>query len=440
VSRSTPDRRRRSRHQPPEPTVRLEGDRLVVEGPRIADVLAVVHQHLGAGATLLRTDRSIVGGIAGFFGREHFTVEADASALVAAAPVSADAPADLEHSAEPDGPVSGDDFAAHLARALEAVDAAEPEELVEALGPSDEELATRLQDLLVEDPPPELTSTGLTSTGLTSTEHASTVEPVDAGPADAAGAGEPDPGPVEPLLRRPTSELDARLAFLLLAAPELDPCELAGRVDELRTSPPEAIERGVVAVVGERDEAMAVAGRLCAEDGGSPDDVVVVAPDAPDGHPAWMWVGSPEEAANRRDRWHRRPGRTIVAVLLPPGDDARRWARAVLDALAPAEVRLAAPAWRAADEVIARRLHDLAPVDGIEVVGHADPATALGLLGSEVPVLTLDGEPASAERWAVLLRAAAGAVGTPDPTGGTGGTGGDEAATVSSGAADRALR
>jgi hypothetical protein len=399
----------------------------VVEGPRIAEVLAVVHQHLGADATLLDTDRSIVGGIAGFFGREHFRIEADATALVGAADdaTADDATADDAAEDEPleDGPVQdvaddvggdttdviGDDFAAHLARALRA---AEPG------GPSDEELVARLQGLLVDDPAPTITTAG------------STAGPTDLEPA---GQGSPSPGPAaaEPVAATP--EPDARLVLLTLAAPGLDPCELAGRVDALRTAPPASVDRGIVAVVGERDQALAVAGRLVAEDGASADDVVVIAPEAPAGHPAWMWIGSPDEAAARRDRWSRRPGRCVVAVLLPPGDNARRWARAALDALDPAEVRLAVPGWRTADEVVARRLHGLAPVDGIDLVGDVDPATAVGFLTSEVPVLSLDGDDATADRWAQLLREVAGPEGSSDapvPT----------TPAVSSAAVDPALR
>ncbi|UDY37197.1 hypothetical protein [Dermatobacter hominis] len=439
--RTRPARHPQARHQPAAPTARLEGDRLVVEGPRIADVLAVVHQHVGAGATLLRTDRTIVGGIGGFFGREHFVVEADASALVAdVAELAEDAAAPADAGPDPDvaapvtgqdgtgAPPVGDDFAAHLARALRDAEPA---------GPSDEELVARLQGLLVDDPAPTI------ATARTRSEEpveapapdlaARAAAPDTSGAEAAPAATAPEPAPVAGTFGG--AELDARLALLTLAAPGLDACELAGRVDVLRTAPPSPVERGIVAVVGERDEAMAVAGRLCTEDGASADDVIVVAPEAPAAHPAWMWVGSPDEAAARRDRWNRRPGRSVVAVLLPPGDDARRWARAALDALAPAEVRLAVPGWRAADEVVGRRLHGLAPVDGIELVGDVDPATAVGFLTSDVPVVGIDGEPATAERWAELLRSVAGA-----PDSGPGSAAAPRSGTVSSAAADPALR
>lgn len=400
------------------PAARLEGDRLVVEGPRIVDVLAVVHQHLGTDAALLRTDRTIVGGVLGFFGREHFVVEADATGIVSGTPAGTGvvgADASVHVLVEPVGPVeaSGHDFAAHLARALSE---AEPG------GPSDEELVERLRGLQVDDPAPSISS-------------APVAQPVT--PDQPIAAAEPITH-AQPVAAAPSPETDARLMLLALAARELDPRELAGRVDALRAAPPTPVERGIVAVVGERDEALAVAGRLIVSDGGSVEDVVVVSADAPADHPAWMWVGSPDEAAARRDRWNRRGTRCVVAVLLPPGDEARRWARAVLDALAPAEVRLAVPGWRTADELVTRRVHGLAPVDGIDLVGAVEPGSALGFLALHVPVLTFDGDPATAPAWAELLAST--------PTGRIGGSGSPLAASpvadapVTRDASDPALR
>jgi hypothetical protein len=55
-------------------SVTVDGGRLVVSGGRLDVVLATVQAHLGSDAQLSQCDRSIVGGIGGFFGRERFTV------------------------------------------------------------------------------------------------------------------------------------------------------------------------------------------------------------------------------------------------------------------------------------------------------------------------------------------------------------------------------
>ena len=55
-------------------SVTVDGGRLVVSGGRLDVVLATVQAHLGSDAQLSQCDRSIVGGLGGFFGRERFTV------------------------------------------------------------------------------------------------------------------------------------------------------------------------------------------------------------------------------------------------------------------------------------------------------------------------------------------------------------------------------
>ena len=56
--------------------VEILDDRVSVGGYRLETVLSSVEERLGANARILRTERQIVGGIGGFFGRESFLVEA----------------------------------------------------------------------------------------------------------------------------------------------------------------------------------------------------------------------------------------------------------------------------------------------------------------------------------------------------------------------------
>lgn len=94
--------------------VELVEDVLVVHGPDLDTVLAEVGERLGPDADVLDARREIVGGIAGFFGRERFTVEARSTAPHEPGVIGSD-------GADGEGP-DGVTFAAELARALREVD------------------------------------------------------------------------------------------------------------------------------------------------------------------------------------------------------------------------------------------------------------------------------------------------------------------------------
>lgn len=99
--------------------VEILEDRVSIGGYRLEAVLSSVEERLGSDAKILRTERQIIGGIRGFFGRESFLVEA---ALPKVTLPEATLPEpDISGSA----PTHGPSFAKALAAALAEVETAE---------------------------------------------------------------------------------------------------------------------------------------------------------------------------------------------------------------------------------------------------------------------------------------------------------------------------
>lgn len=366
---------------PAELTVAMEDGALVISGPSLDAVLDEVGTRLGPDAEVIDAERSIVGGIAGFFGRERFTVTAR-SADPGASTVQA-APLPTGHSAFPAGhpapagrslpespahderpALDGPSFAAELARALGEVD-----DLVAAV---------RQQQTPGEP-----------------ARDATPQAPVDL-LADQIVA-EPDVPQSELVRHRDAG------ALLALTAADRSDDELISQLSQLVVVPPSLPQRGVVAVVGEPADAVATAELLAEQAGLRPEDVLVAAASAPADRAAWLTVSDPEDAARRRVRWGSADRLTVVAVSLHPGLEGLHWARTMLGALDPDQVRLSVPGWRNVEEV-APRLQGLGTVDAIDLRDPVDPTAACGFLGLAVPVATIAGQPVDVDGWAALLR------------------------------------
>jgi len=333
-------------------------DLLVVSGPRLDEVLEEVGARLGPDAEILDVRREIVGGVAGFFGRERFTVDARAHGTATPAPVPAEGEeeaADEAAAAAPDGPLDGATFAAELARALREVDVA------------------------AEEPAAQLA-----------------VEPaLEPALEPAVEPAVPEAAPIAPWD-------GARGAMLALAARDLSPEQVRDHLEDLVDELPALPTRGVVAVVGEGSDALAVAEGLAADAGIDPGDVLLASPDAGGPRPAWLTITDPVDAAARAARWHAADRLTILAVTMRPGLEGLEWTRALLDAVGAHQVRLAVPGWRHADEV-APRLQGLARVDAIDVCDPVEWPAAAGFLGLPIPVATIAGRPATLEVWSECL-------------------------------------
>ena len=345
--------RQRTDQAAPAVQVELLDDVLVVSGPDLDAVLGEVGARLGPDAEVLDAQRSIVGGLGGFFGREQFTVQAR---------VNVDAPDEDAHTST----APAEDAATPSAGERPALDGASfAAALAEALREVDEQIA--IAELAPAAPTPTAPAAPT---------------PVEAAPVEAGW----DQG-----------------ALLALSAPELSDDELRVQLAELVGSPPVLPDRGIVAVVGDPTDAVATAELLARRGGLDPSDVLVAAPEPVEGRPAWLTITSAADAGSRRDRWSKRPGLTVVVVALRPGLDGLRWTREVLDALRAEQVRLSVAGWRHVEEVLPR-LSGLECVHAIDLCEPVDAAATAGFLGLPVPVATIAGRPATAQAWFDQLR------------------------------------
>ena len=364
-------------------------------------MLGEVERTFGASVDIVRVDRSIVGGVAGFFGREQFEVEV-AIPHVAAAPVTA-APVPVlpvavptaavptaageppvappEPTTAPVAPTGGAAFAAALQEALDQFDEHD-------VDPAPSDVASTAAAAVVEDPSPEVRTAVFeqieTPAPPTAAEHVET-------PAPVPGTG----------------------SLLSLSAGAMSIEELAAQVDQLAIAPPASPEQGVLAVAGDGDEALVVAEALAIAGGGSAGDVLVMSPVPMPGRPSWMCLSSPDQAASRREMWRSSGRLVVVAVVVTPGVQGQEWGRAALDALEPDQTRVAVPGWRRPDEV-AGRLAAIAPVHAIDLVGAVDPTAVVDFLDLAVPVATIDGSHATSRRWAEMLLAAGRSADAPE--------------------------
>lgn len=357
------------------------GTRQRFEGRRLDDLLAEVRATAGEDAVIVEANRRRRGGLFGFFAREVFEVVVEtADEASAAAPPDAPSP-----GAEPTPPRSLLDLA-------EAVDDVPHLELS---GRSslrfDEVLAIALE-------------TGRFAGG----PNPST------GPV--AQPAEPEPGvPTPDLTPRPLTlvrgqvEVDRHLVALGLprrlcpppSHPDLLATRLAQRLGELPAPPPvpAGVPGVIVAVVGTPDRALATARRL-ADDLGGAAQLLLASPDAPAARVAL--IGDADEAVARRLGWRRRARPTIVAVDAPVSPRRAGWAAGLLVALAPAVTWGAVPA-ATKPEDLAAWLDALGGLDALAVDGLDDTTTPASVLQAGVPVVRLDGRPATPLHWAALL-------------------------------------
>ena len=157
---------------------------------------------------------------------------------------------------------------------------------------------------------------------------------------------------------------------------------------------------GVIAVVGVRDHALDVAAGLATELGIHPNDVVIAAPVAPIVIPTQLESTRLAAAA----RYRCKPV-AIVVVELVPGRIGHEWARAVLNGLRAEQVRFAV----SADRPVAQQrltIAALGGVDALDLMNVTDCPNPEHSLDLGIPIVTIDGRPATPEMWAATVLAA----------------------------------
>ena len=175
---------------------------------------------------------------------------------------------------------------------------------------------------------------------------------------------------------------------------------LVHQLAELPAPPPLPATRGtVVAIVGSRGPAHDVALAVCATVGSNPDSIATIAPRTRT--PKATELGTPEEAAEQRRAWRRRQTPTVAVIEAPLGQSSA-WAGEMLEALEPTVVWGLVDACRKVEDITAWS-DDLGGLDALCLSGLDDTVSPASALQTGVPVVLLEGQAATPERWADVL-------------------------------------
>jgi hypothetical protein len=123
-------------------------------------------------------------------------------------------------------------------------------------------------------------------------------------------------------------------------------------------------------------------------------------------------IAGPEEAARRAEKLQGAESAWVVVLDAPVGATDATWVRETCEALGATAVWAVVDATRKTADT-ARHLTTLGEVEALVVHGvdvTSDPATVLGL---DLPIVSLDGKPATPHAWAALLCARIAADVTP---------------------------
>jgi hypothetical protein len=409
------------------------------EGASLDDVLRDVQNEIGADARIIEANKLRAGGIGGFFAKERFevVVELDDEPKPAAKPrprrerplgaasrqADADAaPADnllaladevsaLERTAATRVSTQGTDFADILGRiardaGVPVQDDGGPEIDIREVKPAP------TFEALYEAPTPE-PARDLAPQGPIPAQGPVT-PPAPAQPARDLALYGPDPAQHAPVVvttpaaaPAPVELVRTGLPAQMLAAVEPGTDVAVALAQCLSTLPaPTPLPRSkgsVVAVVGDRESAMAIA-RDVAEEHDVDPATIVLASSSYRGKdiPEDQRIGSPDEAFDRRRSWGRRRHATIVAIEAPIDDYRRRWASDVLDALEPSATWGVVDARRKAEDVAAW-VDDLGGVDAIALEATHATVSPASILELDIPVARIDGRAATPALWTALL-------------------------------------
>lgn len=159
----------------------------------------------------------------------------------------------------------------------------------------------------------------------------------------------------------------------------------------------------VVAVVGAREEALAVARTLADGLGLDPASVALAAEDD-SGEGIALGCLLPSAMAVSEARWAARfrSGPSVVAVVAPVGCNGGSWGRRALEALEPTTVWAAVDAGRKPEDVEVWS-DGLGGVDALAVSGLEATSSPASILAAGIPVARLDGHPASPSLWTALI-------------------------------------
>jgi hypothetical protein len=351
------------------------------EGSQLDDVLERVRDEHGPSARIVSADLARTKGLAGFFARETYQVT-----------VELDPPADVRtvRSAPPADPASAEPPPPEFRETPTPAPAPAP---APVSAPANAPEFARLLADMVEDPSSEIAAPSPTAV----------TAPPAAGPTSAVA-----PTATAPAVPTVTSaEDDSRPRVVTLSeAVDQSPvslCDLVGQLGQLIQPAAPTPNRGTVAIVGARADAVEVAVALAQTQGRAPSDVLVAAPT--DSGVTPRTVAAIVAESGRRRTQRGLVGPVIVAVAIAPGADGERWATDTVSALDPSQVRLAVGGWRPIERTVQHlaALRSVVAVDALDLVELEGAASPEQFLRMGVPVGTIDGGDATATAWAALL-------------------------------------
>ena len=400
------------------------------EARTLEAVLEEVRSRWGDEATIVEANRLRRGGVAGFFARETFEVVVDA----AEAGEQAEAVGGPDHAADgPDdvaaGPAEALDFADRLLGLAEQVSDdeqadADPDAGVSTEHPDFAALLSSLQEHVEPASPPaadlvpevdRAARPAPPPAAVPAPAPAATPAPVPVAAPRSTPVANSAPAPVlSAVVSPPTPSLSPDQQALVRvglpedlvrpARPGADPSRsLIGLLENVPRPAGLPRSRGaVVAVVGPRESALALARELAAElelD----DDSILLASARYRGYavPPERCIDTVELAAEERRSWRRRAHPTVVAVECTPGRSVE-WGRRMLDALEPTMVWATVEATRKPED-LSHWSEQAGGFDALAVTGLDDTVSPASVLRCGIPVGRIDGRPATPALWAALL-------------------------------------
>jgi hypothetical protein len=189
-----------------------------------------------------------------------------------------------------------------------------------------------------------------------------------------------------------------------IASPATAEAALRASLSRLPAAPAMPKSTGsVVAVVGERQAALALARDLSAEAGLDPDAVTIATRKrVPARTPENLVINGSDDALEKRRSWRRRERPSVVVIDTDACAEKPAWAYHVLAALEPEATWGVVEATRKTEDVAAWVM-GLGGVDALavnELDATTSPAAVLQL---DVPVGRIDGRTATPSLWAALL-------------------------------------
>lgn len=368
------------------------------EAATLEEALEDAHREVGPTATLVGANRVRRGGVGGFFAKECVEVTVE---------VTADAPGrglmDLVEAASDDeaAPFAGGSPAARPAATASAVPAAPATPTLSTEQASFQDLVLRL----AKEATPTVTRPILPTTpDVAPVAPAPLPAPAPLAVTTAAPVPAPAVAPETTVERVALDRLGLPAGFTVDLATEspdqavLRALQALPRAEALPTA-----AGSVVAVVGPRDEALALARSLADELGLDPATVVLA---ADDDHGSDLAPGCllPSIEAIAEARWSARyqPRPAVVAVASPVERSTSSWVRRALEALDPSATWAVVDAGRKPEDVLDWS-ERIGGVDAVAVGGVDRTASPASILGTGLPVARIDGRRATPALWAAIL-------------------------------------